>query len=277
MLYIKKKYSFIIYMAQNNIVINCGDCNDCGVSVNENKYNALNKALITNPLVKVPFSYFDLGQDLKRLIDYGFNDNARRVYLQYQVAGFSVPARADYLANLLENAAVVLGLPNKNAGWKFRLTLVRTDGACLYDSVEAAKNIRVSNVGSAVTLSLPTSQYVDTKANLVAGAPNGVTSVALGNLATTSRGLGVFTTTGTAVAGAAVIDGVNGSLFCDNLGSYKEIQEANLEKIGTTLRTTSVGGVTKYGYYVAGTVDLTSPENNNTGSSWVVRMAYYQA
>ena len=273
-------------MYQNNIVINCGGCGSCSgcgnvqVNNNDDKYNELSKLPVTNPLVagiNLPFSWYDLGQDLKRLISYGFNETAQRNFIEYQKNGYSIPARADYLANVLENAANMLGLPNKFVGWKFRLTLVRTDGTCLYDSLEAAKNIRVSNVGNAQSLSLPTSSYVSTRANLVAGVPGGITSVVLADLALTKSGLNAFTTTGTAIAGAANIDGVNGSLFCVNLCCFKEIQEANIDKIGTTLRTESVGGVTKYGYYVAGTVDLRSPEVNNTGSTWVVRMAYYQA
>ncbi len=53
-------------MVQNNIVINCGGCGNCsGCGVNhvnnDDKYNDLSKALITNPLVQVPFSYYDLG------------------------------------------------------------------------------------------------------------------------------------------------------------------------------------------------------------------------
>ena len=271
-------------MVQNNIVINCGGCNNCNsccsVQNDVSKYDELSKSPVTNPLVagiNLPFSWYELGQDLKRLISTGFNETVQRNFIEYQKAGFSVPARGDYLANVLENAAVFLGLPNRFAGWKFRLTLVRTDGSCLYDSLEASKNLRVSNVGNAQSLSLPTSNYVATKAKLVAGAPNNVTSVALADLALSKSGYNVFTTTGSAIAGAAEIDGVNGSLFTQNLCCFKEIQEANVDKIGTTLRTDSINGVTKYGYYVAGTVDLRSPEVNNTGSTWVVRMAYYQA
>ena len=127
-------------------------------------FTALSNASIVNanPIIGTcPFTYYSLAQNAQALLNSAWNTTNQEFFQAIGATGIQNWPRADWMANQFMSGAVALGLATGTAGysqkfpsgslqdWTFRLSIVRTDGTCLYDSLAAQTGayLRISTLG----------------------------------------------------------------------------------------------------------------------------------
>ena len=200
-----------------------------------------------------PFNYYMIGQNLQYLLE-SLTGPIRDQWIGAAVAGYSYFVRADWIANVLKPSLATLPNPPPS-GWTVRLTISRTNGACVYDSVEDAKGNRVSKLtdNSKLTGAVPASLEADKLSY------DGL-SINLSQIIDYPSSVHLVPTA------------YKNSIWTDNLNRYEEYMNVYTKGVGNSWRRDISTG--KQNYFVAAILNQVSPAYPNYDSHWVIRLSF---